>query len=38
MITEEVSIPNCQGCLNPNEEGSVVAFGESLFHTKWYIK
>ncbi|KAG1147189.1 hypothetical protein G6F37_006041 [Rhizopus arrhizus] len=37
MITEEVSIPNCQGCLNSIEEGSVVAFGESLFHTKCFV-
>ncbi|KAG1383057.1 hypothetical protein G6F60_002255 [Rhizopus arrhizus] len=37
MITEEVSIPNCQGCLDPIEEGSVVAFGESLFHTKCFV-
>jgi hypothetical protein len=33
--TEEIIIPNCQGCLKPIEEGAVVAFGDSLFHVKW---
>lgn len=37
MTTEEIVIPNCQGCSKPIEEGAVVAFGESLFHVKWYI-
>jgi hypothetical protein len=26
----------CMGCNNVIEEGSVVAFGESLFHLEWY--
>jgi hypothetical protein len=25
----------CMGCTNVIEEGSVVAFGESLFHLEW---
>jgi hypothetical protein len=27
----------CMGCNNVIEEGSVVAFGESLFHLEWYV-
>jgi hypothetical protein len=26
----------CMGCNKVIEEGSVVAFGESLFHLEWY--
>lgn len=27
--------PACTGCENIIEEGSVIAFGDSLFHLKW---
>ncbi|PHZ17448.1 RhoGAP-domain-containing protein [Rhizopus microsporus ATCC 52813] len=37
MTTEEIVIPNCQGCSKPIEEGAVVAFGESLFHVKCFV-
>jgi hypothetical protein len=35
MTSEEIIIPNCQGCSEAIEEGAVVAFGDSLFHVKW---
>jgi hypothetical protein len=28
--------PSCTGCNQIIEEGSVIAFGDSLFHLKWY--
>ncbi|GAA5798598.1 hypothetical protein EDC94DRAFT_532610 [Helicostylum pulchrum] len=37
MTTEEITVPNCQGCSNSIEEGAVVAFGDSLFHVKCFI-
>lgn len=38
MTAEEIVVPNCKGCSNPIDEGAVVAFGDSLFHIKWYKK
>ncbi|CAO0794952.1 unnamed protein product [Mucor circinelloides] len=37
MTTDEVILPNCQGCSKLIEEGAVVAFGDSLFHVKCFI-
>jgi hypothetical protein len=33
---EECEDPHCQGCLKPIEDGSVVQFGDGIWHFEWY--
>lgn len=33
--TQDPQPPLCIGCRRPIEEGSVIAFGDALFHFDW---
>lgn len=35
--TQDPQPPLCIGCRNPIEEGSVIAFGDALFHFDWQV-
>ena len=35
LVDDEGYGPTCSGCNNDIEEGSVIAFGDALFHLNW---
>lgn len=34
-VYDEYDDPHCSGCLKPIEDGSVVQFGEGIWHFEW---
>lgn len=35
LTGEECEDPHCHGCQKPIEDGSVVQFGEGIWHFEW---